>query len=64
MSIDKDTTIPEEKEFIDWTERLTETVNKKENDNFTSKIKSNFFYKEKSVNDTDGCIKKMTIGSF
>ena len=48
MSIDKDTTIPEEKEFIDWTERLTETVNKKENDNFTSKIKSNFFIRKVS----------------
>ena len=62
MSIDKDTTIPEEKEFIDWTERLTETVNKKKMITLLVRLKA-IFYRKSQLMILMGVL-KMTIGSF
>ena len=74
LSIDEDTTIPDEKEFIDWIKKMTKTVNnrlsstiyinKRQNTSFISKIKSNLFKKDKIIDDTNELIKSWTIGKF
>ncbi len=74
LSIDEGTIVPDGKEFIDWTEKLTETVNnrlssasksnKKENNNFISKIKNKLFKKDKIDDSTNELIKNWTIGKF
>ncbi len=74
LSIDEDTTIPDEKEFIDWIKKTTKTVNnrlssaiyinKRQNTSFISKIKSNLFKKDIIIDDTNELIKSWTIGKF